>query len=120
MSLRLKNAVASALLFAVGAALIQTSLLTPLANAEAGGKVSHSEEAIFMIPFALIFGAVGLVMAAFFPRLFDVQTVAPRVPLQQRGRAYQASIALGLLLIMGLGFALRSWFLGRLLNLGYH
>ena len=120
MSLRLKNAVISALLFAVGAALIHTSVLTPLATAEAGGKVSYSDAALFMIPFALLFGTIGLVMAAFFPRLFDVQTVAPRVPIQQRGRAYQASIALALLVMLGLGVALRSWLLGRLLQLGYH
>ncbi len=119
MTPRLKCALGGVALLVIGPLLLKWSVLDVLEQARAhASDVSFSEKSIFFAPLAFFGGVAGLVMAS-MPSVW-----VGFVPYQQRrfsdlSPAHKALVIAFVVLVFGAGFALRSWFVGELLELGY-
>ena len=119
MTPRLKCALAGVALLVITPLLAKWSIFDVLDKAvRHDGDISYSEKSLFMIPIFALAGPAALIMAA-MPSLWLSPRTLARVPwAEQSGTRKMVTIA-AVVVFLAAGFALRSWFLGQLSELGY-
>ena len=120
MTPRLKCGLAGAALLLIAPFLLKWSVLDVLEQARAhAAEVSWSEKSIFVIPVAFFGGIAGLVCAAmqsFWVNGFDPSR---RRHFSDLTGPQKVAVVTTVIVLLGVSFALRSWFLGELAELGY-